>query len=251
MLFSSTAMLIALVTVMVASLAVARLAQERQERDMIRLYRLAALERRREGTRTLIRVLQEMDDDADLMRVLYQSLERDLARIQELDPGRSDLEGDMRKVQSGLSTFKEGARSHPQSELDDERRALRDRNTAFDSEREARTVRSCIADAQRLVRRMHQQQRLPVERMDSILRHLRVLEGLVAVNSQLHMGDIARLHGDGIKALGCYRRAEIALQCSALVGPERHVRMGVIEERKQQLLDNSNERGLLLIASGE
>ena len=86
MVLSSLYMIVFLLVLMVGSVVLARYAQERQEGNVIRLYRLAALDRRRNETRAVIRGLQEVDDNAETLRILNQALKADLVRIQKLDP---------------------------------------------------------------------------------------------------------------------------------------------------------------------
>ncbi len=57
MALSQLIVLFCLLAVMVAALLIARFAQEQQEQNMMRLYRLTALDQRRVATRNVIRAL--------------------------------------------------------------------------------------------------------------------------------------------------------------------------------------------------
>ena len=83
MVLASLYMIAFLLVLMVGSVVLARYAQARQEGNLIRLYRLAALDRRRNETRAVIRALQEVDDNAETLRILNQALKADLVRIQK------------------------------------------------------------------------------------------------------------------------------------------------------------------------
>lgn len=256
MVFSSLLMLMCLLALMVGSLLLARVAQDRQEQNMIRLYRLAALDRRRAATRNVIRALQDLDENPELLRILYQGLKSDLVRIQALDPGRADLDAEIRQTHSAISSQAEESRvdKHDKNggELSEQRRQRLERRTSLASEREIMISKAYINEAMVIVRRLYDQRQVRAEQMEAMGRYLGTLGVTVAVNSYVYMGELALQQGDKIKALGSYRKAELMLQRGGLTGRDRIERQGLIEARKSELLAQSvNEKGLLLLASGE
>lgn len=256
MIFSNIFMLFCLLSLMAGSLLLARVAQERQEQNMIRLYRLAALDRRRASTRNVIRALQDLDENPELMRILYQGLKSDLLRIQGLHPGRADIDSEIRQTQNAISSLAEESRVDKNDkgggDISDQRRQRLERRTSLASEREIQISRAYISEAMVIVRRLYQQRQVRAEQMESVGRYLSSLGVTVAVNSYLYMGETALLQGDKIKALGSYRKAELMLQRGGMTGRERMERQGLIEARKHELMAQStNEHGLLLLASGE
>ncbi len=223
---------------------------------MIRLYRLAALDRRRASTGNVIRAVQALDENPELMRILYQGLKADLLRIQVLDPGRADLDAEIRQTQSAISSQAEESRVDKNDkgggELSQQRRQRLERRTSLASEREIQISKAYISEAMVLVQRLYQQRQVRVEQMESVGRYLSSLSVTVAVNSYLYMGEIALQQGDKIKALGSYRKAELMLQRGGMTGRERVERQGLIEARKNELMAQSTrEHGLLLLATAD
>ncbi len=250
MALSQFLMLLCLMAVMVAALLVARLAQEQQERNMVRLYRLTALDQRRASTRNVIRALLDLDENPELLRILYQSLKGDLLKIQQLDPTRVDLESDIRQVQSGLNALTDAEKAN--AEQIEQRRQRLEQRTSLGSEREIEIARAYISEAMSTIRRLYQSRQVRGEQLESVARYLGVLSATVAVNSHLNMGALALQDGDKINALSNYRRAENLVMRGPYNGRERAERMRVIEARKEQLMAQSrSEQGLLLLATAD
>jgi G3E family GTPase len=247
MVLSDPFVIMCLAILVVVSLYVARFAQDQQEKNMVRLYRLSALDRRRVATKDLIRAIKGMDDHPDLMRVLNASLKEDLQRIQILDAARSDLDEEIRQAQK-LSGKSEAAKGE---EMSEERKKRLAANTSFETDREASINRSYINEALATVKRLYNSRKIRADQMTSIASYLAMLSVSVAVNSQLLMGEKALQYGDKIKALGCFRKAEVSLHQGHLSSWERAVKQKEIQKRTKDLLANSvDQKGLLLMAAG-
>lgn len=213
---------------MVGSLVFVKLAQERQERNVIRLYRLAALDKRRTSIINVIKNLKEIDDNAEVMRVLNQALKSDLLRIQKLDPARGN-------VDQGASSG-----SAKSAGADPKRSKVGDR-TSLGTEREVIKARAYINDALALIRKLYQARKVSGEALESTARHLGVLSALVGVNSNIHMAEEAMALADSKKALGHYRAAESYLLNGPLKGPEGEEKLQLILSRKQQILEGAGQ----------
>lgn len=224
MVLSNTTALFVLLALMVGSLVLVKLAQERQERNVIRLYRLAALDKRRASIINVIKNLREIDDNAEVMRLLNQALKSDLLRIQKLDPARGN-------VDQGASSG--SAKSSGGSKLDD--------RTSLGSEREVIKVRAHINDALALIRKLYQARKVSGEALESTARHLGILSALVGVNSNIHMAQEAMARADSKKALGHYRAAESYLLNGPLKGPEGEEKLQLILSRKQKILEGAGQ----------
>jgi len=214
---------------MVGSLVLVKLAQERQERDLIRLYRLAALDRRRISIITVVKNLKEVDDNPEVARVLNQALKSDLSRIQKLDPARGNMD-------QGAST---GSASTQASTGGDPKRPKGDNKTSLNSEREVIKARAHINDALALIRHLYQVGKVSGEALESTARHLGMLSALVGVNSNIHMAEQAVARADTRKALSHYRAAESYLLNGPLKGPEGAEKLQLILASKQQILDGA------------
>lgn len=250
MALSQLIVLLCLLAVMVAALLIARFAQEQQEQNMMRLYRLTALDQRRVATRNVIRALLDLDENPELMRILYQSLRSDLLKIQQLDPSRVDLENDLRQVQSGLGGLVDLERAS--AEQLEQRRQKLEQRTSLGSEREIQITRAYISEAMSIIRRLYQFRQVRGEQLESVARYLGTLSFTVAVNSHLNIGEQALQEGDKIKALTNYRRAENLVMRGPYSGRDRTEKLNVIEARKERLLAQSrSEQGLMLLASTE
>lgn len=248
MALSQFVILLCLLAVMVAALLIARFAQQQQEQNMVRLYRLAALDLRRVSTRNVIRALLDLDENPELLRILYQSLRSDLLRIQQLDPSRADLENDIRQVQSGLGALTDVERASVEQQ--EQRRQKLEQRTSLGSEREMQINRAYISEAMSIIRRLYQFRQVRGEQLESVARYLGTLSFTVAVNSHLHMGELALQDGDKIKALSNYRRAENLVMRGPYTGRDRTEKLSAIETRKERLMALSRrEQGLLLLAS--
>ncbi len=217
-----------LAALMVGSLVLVHLAQERQERNVIRLYRLAALDRRRASIISVIANLKQVDDNPEVARVLGQALKSDLVRIQKLDPAR----GAEPEVRQGSSAADKGAGG-------DAKRSRVDSKTSFSSEREVTKARAHINDALALIRHLYEVRKVSGEALESTARHLGMLSALVGVNSNIHMAEQAMANADAKKALGHYRAAESYLLNGPLKGPEGEEKLQLILTRKQQILDSA------------
>jgi hypothetical protein len=241
--------LLSLLVVMVASLLIARYAQEMQEQNVVRLYRLTALDRRRAATRNVIRALLDLDDNPELLRILYQSLKSDLQKIQLLDPSRADLESDLRQVQASLGSLTEVDRAS--AEQLEQRRQRLEQRTGLSSEREIQITRAYISEAMSIIRRLYQFRQVRGDQLESVARYLGTLSLTVAVNSNLQMGDLALRDGDKIRALSNFRRAENLVVRGPYIGRERSEKLAVIEARKEKLLAQSRSEQVLLLASAD
>lgn len=237
MFLSNTTALFVLVTLMVGSLVLVKLAQERQERNLIRLYRLAALDRRRTAIITVIQNLKEVDDNPEVVRVLSQALKTDLARIQKLDPARGNIDQEPRQGTSA------GSASAQASAGSDPKRSKVDSRTSLNSEREVIKARAHINDALSLIRHLYQVRKVSGEALESTARHLGMLSVLVGVNSNIHMAEQAMGRADTKKALSHYRAAESYLLNGPLKGPEGAEKLQLILACKQQILDGAVREG--------
>lgn len=248
MALSQFIILLCLLAVMVAALLIARFAQEQLEQNMVRLYRLTALDQRRASTRNVIRALLDIDENPELLRILYQSLRSDLLKIQQLDPSRADLENDIRQVQSGLGALTDVERGS--GEPQEQRRQKLEQRTSLGSEREIQITRAYISEAMSIIRRLYQFSQVRGEQLESVSRYLGTLSFTVAVNSHLNMGELALQEGDKIKALSNYRRAESLVMRGPYSGRDRTEKLSAIEAKKEQLIALSrSEQGLLLLTS--
>lgn len=242
--------LLCLLAVLVAALLIARFAQEQQEQNMVRLYRLTALDQRRVSTRNVIRALLDLDENPELLRILYQSLRSDLLKIQQLDPSRADLDADIRQVQSGLGALTDLERAS--IEQQEQRRQKLELRTSLSSDREIQIARAYIGEAMSIIRRLYQFRQVRGEQLESVSRYLGTLSFTVAVNSHLNMGELALQDGDKVKALSNYRRAENLVMGGPYSGRERTEKLNAIEARKERLLALSrSEQALLLLASAD
>lgn len=248
MALSQFVFLLCLLALMVAALLIARFAQEQLEQNMVRLYRLTALDQRRASTRNVIRALLDIDENPELLRILYQSLKSDLLKIQQLDPSRADLENDIRQVQAGLGALTEVERAG--GEQQEQRRQKLEQRTSLGSEREIQITRAYISEAMSIIRRLYQFRHVRGEQLESVSRYLGTLSFMVAVNSHLNMGELALREGDKIKALSNYRRAESLVMRGPYSGRDRTEKLSAIEAKKEQLIALSrSEQGLLLLTS--
>lgn len=238
MFLSNTTALFVLVTLMVGSLVLVKLAQERQERNLIRLYRLAALDRRRASISAVIQNLKEVDDNPEVVRVLSQALKSDLARIQKLDPARGNLDQEAR--QGGTTSSASSAKG---AVGDDPKRSKVDNRTSLGSEREVIKARAHINDALAMIRHLYQARKVSGEVLESTAKHLGMLSALVGVNSNIHMAEQAMARADSKKAFSHYRAAESYLMNGPLKGPEGAEKLQLILTRKKQILDGELREG--------
>ena len=233
MFLSNAPALFVLAALMVGSLVLVHLAQERQERNVIRLYRLAALDRRRASIISVMANLKQVDDNPEVARVLGQALKSDLARIQKLDPARSNIDQEMRQAGSA------GNNAADKSAGGDAKRSKADSKTSLNSEREVIKARAHINDALALIRHLYEVRKVSGEALESTARHLGMLSALVGVNSNIHMAEQAMANADSKKALNHYRAAESYLLNGPLKGPEGEEKLQLILTRKQQILNSA------------
>jgi len=228
MLLSSTLTVFLLLALMVGSLLMVRLTQDKQETQVIRLYRLAALDRRSGALRKVIQGLKTIDDNPDVVRMLSQVMKSDLQRIQKLDPSRSSNDKDSRTSGSETSkTEKPNAAGLSKA----------DQKTSLGSDREMQRARAHITDALALIRHLYQVGHVAGEQLESTARHLGTLSAMVGVNSNLRMGDEALERGDTRKALSYYRAAESFLHNGPLQGPEAAKKLSYIQQRRTSIAD--------------
>lgn len=229
MLFSSALTVFLLAAVMVGSLLLVHVAQERQESQMIRLYRLAALDRRSSALRKVIQGLKEFDDNPEVIRVLSQALKSDLQRIQKLDPARAVNDKDTRQTGSD-NTKSDKPKAAAITKVD--------QKTSLGSEREMLRARTHITDALALIRHLYQAGHVKGEQLESTARHLGTLSALVGVNSNMRMADEALERGDMRKALSYYRAAESFLLNGPLSGPDGANKLSYIQERRSYIANS-------------
>lgn len=247
MVLSDPIVILCLAILVVVSLYIARFAQDQQEKNVARLYSLAALDRRRVATKDIIRALKALDENPELMRVFNTSLKNDLQRIQTLDPARKDLDEEIRQAQK-LSTAGDASKA---DEMSEERRNRLVGNTSFSSEREISYNRNYINEALLAVKRLHGAGQIRSDQLDSIASYLAMLSVSVSVNSLIKIGEQALKNGDRIKALGFFRKAEVSLQQGRISAWERAAKHKEIEKRTHDLLAASrDQQGLLLMAAG-
>lgn len=233
MVLSSIYMIVFLLVLMVGSVVLARLAQERQEGNVIRLYRLAALDRRRNETRAVIRALQEVDDNAETLRILNQALKADLVRIQKLDPGRSEIEQEIRQASAAPAASAGDAKSDKPAA--DARGAKVEKRTSLSSERDLQRVRHHISEAMAIIRRLYQANQVRAEQLESTARHLGTLSVVVAVNSSLHMAELALNNAEFGKVPGLLRMAEGYLASGPLQGREKSDKLEQVRKLRDAL----------------
>jgi len=226
MLFSSALTVFILFAVILSSLLIVRLTQDRQERQLIRLYRLAALDRRSSALRKVMQGLKAFDDNPEVIRILTQALKGDMQRIQNLDPARNANEKDARQGGS------DSAKAEKSSVANTANLSKVDQKTSFGTEREVMKARAHITDALALIRHLYQVGHVKGEQLESTARHLGTLSALVGVNSNIRMAEEAFEHGDSRKALSHYRAAESYLVNGPLNGPEGASKLSYIQQRK-------------------
>lgn len=233
MVLSSLYMIVFLLVLMVGSVVLARYAQERQEGNVIRLYRLAALDRRRNETRAVIRGLQEVDDNAETLRILNQALKADLVRIQKLDPGRADLDQEIRQASAAPAAGAGDAKGDkPANEA---RGTKAEKRTSLSNERDVQRVRNHISDAMVIIRRLYQSNQVRAEQLESTARHLGTLTVVVAVNSSIHMAELALNAAEYGKVPGLLRMAEGYLASGPLQGREKAEKLDQVKKLRESL----------------
>ena len=233
MVLSSLYMILFLLVLMVGSVVLARYAQARQEGNVIRLYRLAALDRRRNETRAVIRSLQEVDDNVETLRILNQALKADLVRIQKLDPARADIEQEIR--QASASPAAGAAEAKGDKPASDARGAKVEKRTSLSSERDVQRVRGHISEAMAIIRRLYQSNQVRAEQLESTARHLGTLTVLVAVNSSIHMAELAMNAAEYAKVPGLLRMAEGFLASGPLQGREKSEKLEQVKKVRDAL----------------
>ncbi len=238
---SSPLALATLAAIMVGSLVLVHVLQERQERNLIRLYRLAALDRRRASISKVMRNLRELDDNPEVIRVLGQALKNDLSRIQKLDPARGNGDQELRAANPGGGTGETGKTD--KGATGDGKRTKLDQKTSLNSERDVIRARAHITDALALIRHLYEVRQIRGEQLDSTARHLALLSALVGVNSNINMAEIAHANGDSVKALSLFRAAESYLLNGPLKGAEGAQKLQLIQTRKDQIMSSMRGSG--------
>ncbi len=239
MAFASFYMIVFLLLLMVGSVLFARYAQERQENDVIRLYRLAALDRRRNETRTVIRALQEVDDHPETLRILNQALKTDLLRIQKLDPGRADIEQEIRQASAAPA-----AENKSEKPGGDARSVKSDKRTSLSHERDVQRVRQQIVEAMAIIRRLYQANQVKADQLESTARHLGTLSVVVAVNSAIHMAEQALTAEQFGKVPGLLRLAEGYLASGPVQGREKAEKLEQIRKLRESLERSRSAGGM-------
>lgn len=242
MVLSSLYMILFLFVLMVGSVVFASYAQARQEGNVIRLYRLAALDRRRNETRAVIRALQEVDDNAETLRILNQALKADLVRIQKLDPSRSDIEQEIR--QAGSTSSAGAAEAKAEKAGGEGRGAKGQKRTSLSNERDVQRVRHHISEAMAIIRRQYQANQVRSEQLESTARHLGTLSVLVAVNSGIHMAELAIANAEYGRVPGLLRMAEGYLASGPLQGREKTEKQEQLKKLRDALQEARSGGGM-------
>ena len=228
-----------LLAALTGSLYLTRFAADLQEQMVIKLQRLTTLDRRRASTRATIKALETLDDNPDLIKVLYQSLKADLQRLKQLDPNRAGLDAEINHASSRQSGS--GASGAGQN---------REKLTSLATTREVAAAGRHINDALAILRRLQRFRKISHTQYDAAQQRLRYLSAMISVNSSIRMAQIALERHDRIEALACYRRAESFLQLGAITGSERINKQVFINAEKEKMLaENASEKGLLLLAT--
>ncbi|MGM0633421.1 MAG: hypothetical protein ACQETO_09645 [Pseudomonadota bacterium] len=234
---SLPALIVILLILLPSSLWLSRFAGQQQEHRLRTLQRLGALERRRGELESMLEMFQQLGAGEDILEVLQQALLNDLRRMQRLDPRRRDLDGPVEQASKPLRK-RADAGSREQA--------------AVRSEQELSTLRHRFHRALELI--LQQQRQGLLSREDAIRsRHaLEALVAMVGVNSYVLMARNAQESGNTMKAFSLYRKAERLSKYSGLTEAQQRDSLSMVEAERQQLLQrHENDRGLMLLASGE
>lgn len=230
-----TALIVILSLLMPAALWLAQFAQHQQDRRVMVLYRLTALEKRRSELESALEMFEQLGAGEDILDTLQTALLHDLERMRDLDPQRADL---------GRAIEEAGKRR---------RRKSGDREqAAVSSEQELAALRQRVQRALQLIVQLHQHGSLPRDSVARARRGLEVLVARVGINSFMLMARHAIEKANTMKAFACYRKAERLAQYTVLPEGQKQESLDMIKAEKQQLLQrNENDQGLMLLAASE
>lgn len=229
------ALIVILTLLMPAALWLAQFAQQQQDRRVMVLYRLTALEKRRGELESALDMFEQLGAGADILDALQKALIQDLKRMQTLDPKRPDLTG-------AIEAAGKPRRRKPGEQ----------EQAAVSSEHELTALRHRVQGALQLLVPLQQHGTLPRETVTRARRGLEVLVARVGVNSFVLMARHAIDKGNTMKAFSYYRKAERLAQYTVLPDAQKQESLDMIEAEKQQLLQrHENDRGLMLLAAGQ
>lgn len=230
-----TALIVILSLLMPAALWLAQFAQHQQDRRVIVLHRLVALEKRRSELEAALEMLEQLGAEDDILDTLQRALLQDIEKMRELDPQRADL--------------------GPAGEAADKRRRRTTgdhEQAAVTSEQELAVLRQRVQRALQLVVQLHQHGSLPRDAVSRTRRGLEVLVARVGINSFMLMARHAIEKANTMRAFACYRKAERLAQYTVLPEAQKRESLDMIEAEKRQLLQrNENDQGLMLLAAAE
>lgn len=230
-----TALIMILSLLMPAALWLARFALQQQERRVMVLYRLTALEKRRGELESALDMFEQLGAGEDILDTLRKALVHDLKRMQGLDPRRGELAAAI-EAAGKRRRRKQGEREQ----------------AAVSSEKELTALRQRVQSALQLIVRLQQHGSLPRDAVSRARSGLEVLVARVGINSFVLMARHAIDKGNTMKAFSYYRRAERLAQYTSLPEEQKQESLDMIEAEKQQLLRrHDRDRGLMLLAAGE
>lgn len=230
-----TALIAILSLLMPAALWLAQFAHQQQERRVMVLYRLTALEKRRAELESALDMFEQLGAGEDILDTLQKALVHDLKRMQALDPSRDDLDAAIESA---------GKRR---------RRKSGDREqAAVSSEQELAALRHRVQGALQLIVQLQHHDNLPRDAVVRARRGLEILVAQVGINSFVLMARHAIEKANTMKAFSYYRKAERLAQYTSLPEAQKQESLDMIEAEKRQLLQrNESDRGLMLLAAGE
>lgn len=222
---------------MLAGLMLAGWAARLQVSQYNTLRQLAALEQRREIIEEVARALQRMDIDADVSTILFGALAGDLRRMQELDPGRKDLD---KHIQDAESAARQKSAAQ----------GVSGSNAAVATEQELTMTQRHIQKALNIVNDLYRADKISAGQLESARNKLRLLGIRVAVNSCLLMAQQSLEREDAIRAMSCYRRAESLLHMRGIPPAEKQEKLAYINDERQRVFERTNTHaGLLMLAT--
>lgn len=222
---------------MLAGLMLAAWAARLQATQYQTLRQLTALEQRRDIIHNAARALQRMDSDADVLALLFGALAEDLRRMQELDPGRKDLDKSIQEAEAAVRQ-KSGAQNAAGS------------SAAVATEQELSMAQRHIQKALNIFNDLYRADKISAGQLESSRNKLRLLGLRVAVNSCLLMAQQSLEQEDTIRAMSCYRRAESLLHMRGLPPAEKQEKLAYISAERRRVFERTNaSAGLLMLAT--
>ena len=235
MLLTPLLWIFALLLLMWAGLLLAKWALQQQSEHYWRLRQRAALEDRSKQVYEAGRALQQMDTDPEILRPLFESLARDIRHIKALDPGRQDLDRQLKEAE--VASKQQGGGGGAGS-------------AAVATEQELTVAQRHIQRAMQICVDLYKAEKISASQFEGARENLRTLGLRVAVNSSLLMAQRAVDQEDGVRAMACFRRAESLLGMRGLSAAERQEKLNYIHDERERLFATKG-RGLLMLASGE